>query len=52
MLPPVLRERFGLRWGRVQQLELELLARTLRATTPVLPGRARTFGPTYLWLRR
>ena len=52
MLPPVLRERFGLGWGRARQLELSALARALRAMTPVLPGAARIFGPAYLRLRR
>jgi uncharacterized protein (DUF2236 family) len=48
MLPPVLRERFGLGWSATQQLELGLLARSLRATTPALPGATRIIGPGYL----
>jgi uncharacterized protein (DUF2236 family) len=52
MLPPVLRQRFGLAWRRNHELELELLARSLRATTPALPGAARIIGPVYLRLRR
>jgi uncharacterized protein (DUF2236 family) len=50
MLPPVLRERFGLTWSRAEQLELELLARMLRAMTPAL-GAASIIGPAYLRLR-
>jgi uncharacterized protein (DUF2236 family) len=52
MLPPLLRERFGLGWSRAQALELDVLARALRAMTPALPGVARIIGPAYLWLRR
>jgi uncharacterized protein (DUF2236 family) len=51
LLPPVLRERFGLRWGRAQDLELTLLAGALRTTTPALPAATRIIGPAYLRLR-
>lgn len=51
MLPPPLRERFGLGWSRAQDLELQLLARALRAATPALPAAARILGPAYLRLR-
>lgn len=51
LLPPVLRERFGLGWSRHQELELDVLARALRSMTPVL-GIARVVGPAYLRLRR
>lgn len=51
LLPPLLRERFGLGWSRTQELELDALARGMRAMTPVL-GAARIIGPTYLRLRR
>jgi uncharacterized protein (DUF2236 family) len=51
MLPPLLRERFDLGWSRTQELELDALARGMRAMTPVL-GAARIIGPTYLRLRR
>ena len=50
MLRPSLRERFGLGWSRAQELELDVLARALRAMTPVL-GAARIVGPAYLGLR-
>jgi uncharacterized protein (DUF2236 family) len=52
MLPPVLRERLRLGWSGAQELELQVLARALRATTPLLPGAARIIGPAYLRLRR
>jgi uncharacterized protein (DUF2236 family) len=50
LLPPLLRERFGLGWSRARELELYLLARALRSTTPAL-GAARIVGPAYLRLR-
>ena len=52
MLPPTLRERFGLGWSGAQELELDLLARALRATAPVLPVAARIAGAAYSGLRR
>jgi uncharacterized protein (DUF2236 family) len=52
MLPPVLRDRFGLGWTRGQDLELRALGRTLRSTTPVLPRAVRVSGPAYLRARR
>jgi uncharacterized protein (DUF2236 family) len=50
LLPPLLRERFGLAWGRAREVEFYLLTRALRATTPAL-GAARVVGPAYLRLR-
>jgi uncharacterized protein (DUF2236 family) len=52
LLPAVLRDRFGLGWGRAQELELSLLAGALRTATPALPAAARIIGPAYLSLRR
>jgi uncharacterized protein (DUF2236 family) len=52
LLPPLLRERFGLRWTRAQALELDALAAASRAAGPLLPARARDFGPTYLEWRK
>jgi uncharacterized protein (DUF2236 family) len=52
LLPPILRERFGVRWGDVQQTELRALGRASRALTPVMPARLRCVGPEYLRLRR
>ena len=40
MLPPVLRERFGLRWTRAHEMEMRALARASRAATPLVPGLA------------
>jgi uncharacterized protein (DUF2236 family) len=52
LLPPLLRERFGLRWTRAQEFELKALAGTSRALTPVLPSAVRNFGLAYLDWRR
>jgi uncharacterized protein (DUF2236 family) len=51
LLPPVLRERCGLRWTGAQERELRALAAASRAATPVLPKRLRHVGPDYLRLR-
>ena len=52
LLSPVLRERFGVRWGDRQQTELRALGRASRALTPVMPARLRCVGPEYLRMRR
>jgi uncharacterized protein (DUF2236 family) len=52
LLPELLRERFGLRWGRSQELRLRALGATSRAATPLLPARLRNVGPSYLRWRR
>jgi uncharacterized protein (DUF2236 family) len=52
LLPPILRERFGVGWGEVQQTELRALGRASRALTPVMPARLRCVGPEYLRMRR
>jgi uncharacterized protein (DUF2236 family) len=52
LLPPVLRERLGLRWTRRDELELTVAGRLSRATTPVLPKSLRRMGPNYLDWRR
>jgi uncharacterized protein (DUF2236 family) len=51
LLPPVLRERCGLRWTATQERELRALAAASRAATPVLPKRLRHVGADYLRLR-
>jgi uncharacterized protein (DUF2236 family) len=51
LLPPLLRDRFGLAWGRASEVEFGLLARALRAATPALSA-AQIVGPAYLRLRR
>jgi uncharacterized protein (DUF2236 family) len=52
LLPPVLRDRFGLPWSRRQDLELRALGIAARSTTPILPRPLRDSGPLYLRLRR
>ena len=47
-LPPLLRERFGLKWSRANEAELAATAAAARALGPALPKRLRDFGPTYL----
>jgi uncharacterized protein (DUF2236 family) len=51
MLPPVLRERFGIKWSRRQELEMRALARASRAATPLMPAQVRMYGKHYLRLR-
>jgi uncharacterized protein (DUF2236 family) len=48
MLPPVLRDRFGLRWTHGQALELRALAAASRAPTQLMPRPLRALGPSYL----
>ena len=52
LLPPVLRERFGVEWTETNQAELRALGAASRALTPVLPQRLRNVGPEYLQRRR
>jgi uncharacterized protein (DUF2236 family) len=52
LLPPVLRERFGLRWTAGNELELRALGRASRAATPLMPASLRTVGPAYLRWRQ
>jgi uncharacterized protein (DUF2236 family) len=52
LLPSLLRQRFGARWTRAQELELRALGAAARATTPVLPKSLRNTGPAYLHRRR
>lgn len=51
-LPPVLRERFGLRWSPANQVEFRSLSAGCRALHPLLPGSMRVTGPRYLRWRR
>jgi uncharacterized protein (DUF2236 family) len=48
MPPPLLRERLGVRWSATKQLRFRALARASRASGPLLPPQARSFGPHYL----
>lgn len=52
MLPPVLRQRLGLRWTRAHQAAFVVYCAASRATTPVLPRRVKQSGPFLLRLRR
>jgi uncharacterized protein (DUF2236 family) len=52
MLTPELRERFGLRWRRSDEVQFKALGRASRATTPLLPKPVRIAGPTQLRIRR
>ena len=52
LLPPVLRERFGVRWTGAQELELRALGAAARSLTPVMPKSLRNTGPGYLRWRR
>jgi uncharacterized protein (DUF2236 family) len=48
LLPPVLRRRFGVPWGRGEELELRALGAGLRAMTPLMPSWLLNTGPGYL----
>jgi uncharacterized protein (DUF2236 family) len=52
MLPPALRERFGIVWTRSQELELRALSAAARSATPLMPASMRNLGPGYLRWRR
>lgn len=52
LLPPELRERFGLSWGAAERRLFELMAATSRASAPLIRGPLREFGPHYLRWRR
>jgi uncharacterized protein (DUF2236 family) len=52
MLPPVLRERLGVRWSATKQLRFRALARVSKASGPLMPPQAKRFGPNYLRWRR
>lgn len=51
LLGPQLRRRFGIRWSRAREHELQLLGAASRAVTPLLPATARNVGPRYLHWR-
>ena len=48
LLPPVVRDRLGMRWTRSMDLELRAIGRASRAVTPIAPGPVRQMGPAYL----
>jgi uncharacterized protein (DUF2236 family) len=52
MLPPVLRERFGLRWTTAHEGAFRALGAASRASGPLLPGQLKQLGPWHLRERR
>jgi uncharacterized protein (DUF2236 family) len=52
MLPPTLRERFGLPWGRSKERQLRAICAASRALTPLMPEKLRITGPDYLRMRQ
>ncbi len=48
LLPPLLRQRFGLGWSALDELELGALSLTLRSCTPLMAPSLRNTGPGYL----
>ena len=52
LLPGRLRERFGVRWSRAQELELCAVGALARSATPLIPRSLRDTGPGYLRWRR
>lgn len=52
LLPPVLRERLGLKWSPWRERQLNAVAAVSRALTPLLPRSFKITGPNYLKMRR
>ena len=52
LLPPLLRERFGLRWTPAHEAAIRAIGAATRASGPLLPRQLREFGPVYLRWRR
>jgi uncharacterized protein (DUF2236 family) len=52
MLPPILRERFGLGWSRAQEAAFRALGAASRASGPLLPRQLREMGPLHVRSRR
>jgi uncharacterized protein (DUF2236 family) len=48
LLPPMLRDRFGLDWTARDERALRALGAASRAATPLVPKSFRIYGPTYL----
>lgn len=51
-LPAVLRERFGISWTTMNELEFRAQRALLRSLTPLMPKRVRISGPDYLRWRK
>jgi uncharacterized protein (DUF2236 family) len=52
LLPPVLRERFGITWTEKEERRFHALAKASRKSTAVMPKALRNVGPRYLKWRR
>ncbi len=52
LLPPVLRDRFGLPWSQGHARQFAAIGAASCALTPLLPRRVQIMGPDYLRLRR
>lgn len=52
LLPPALRQQFGLPWGPWRRQQLAAIAAASRSLTPVLPRSLLITGPDYLEARR
>lgn len=52
LLPPLLRERFGLDWTPAHDRLFRVIAAASRASSPLVVGPLREFGPHYLRWRR
>jgi uncharacterized protein (DUF2236 family) len=52
LLPPYLRARFGISWGRSDARAFRILGSLSRGLTPALPARLQVMGPDHLRLRR
>src|SRR3954463_12117008 len=52
LLPRTARESLGLEWTRAMEVELNVIGRLSRSTTPVMPRGLRVVGPSYLRWRR
>jgi uncharacterized protein (DUF2236 family) len=52
LLAPSLRERFGVRWTRRDEVEFRSMGAVTRALTPMLPERLRIAGPAQLRARQ
>jgi uncharacterized protein (DUF2236 family) len=48
LLPPVLRERFGVGWSSLNQVELRALGAASRRIGPLMPASLKHSGPAYL----
>jgi uncharacterized protein (DUF2236 family) len=52
LLPPVLRQRFGLTWTLAHEAAFRAAAASSRAATPLVPRPVRISGPYYVRWRR